>query len=202
MHNDMTPIEKGNKIPIEDTLEIEKNEERKNIIENAREGRFKILGNVSKRVSSYTEKYLPEETKKKILSISSNVLDFTPISAVKMGTEAVKGKTFVGEELSLKDRIMYGLIVTSNLAFYGLTAYGISKGGDMDAIKLGAGFHVSSWVFLASQKGPELIQAAQNLATKYNMEPLNKFFIAFEKIVEKYGYKNLTKLINLKNATQ
>ena len=192
-------IELNNEIDTKKPINnIEKNEKRERIMETAKVERLKLLGNISERIIEYVKKIKPESFKNLML----NILDFTPVSSLKMGIETVKGEKFTGESLSAMDRIMYTLIVTTNLAFYGLTAYGLSKGGDAQSLKLGGEFHLASFLFLSAQKGPQIMEAAKNLAEKYKMQQLKEFFEAFQKIVEKYGYEKLTKLINIaKNET-
>lgn len=175
----------------------EQAEKRENVIENARKGRLELLGDVSRRIIKSVDDKIPQNVK----NLMSHAIDFTVMANVKMGTEAIKGKTLSGEELNTKDRIMYGLIVTTSITAYGLSAYAASE-GDTEMLMPAGEFYLASCVLFVAQKGPQLIKNLKNVAERYEKDSLVKFFTAFEKIIDKYGYENLIKLINKKNDTK
>ena len=166
------------------------NPEKQEIIENAEVGRLKLLGDMFKRLGECVNERVPKSVQNTI----SHTLDFTIIAMVKMATEAFKGKTLAGQKLNAKDRIMYGLIVATGLFSYILGAYGVRE-WDREVLKYAAGIHVTSWVLLGLQKGPQLVDSGLELAKQYNIEPLIKFFGSMKKIIEKYGDDNFRKLI-------
>ncbi|MFA5999839.1 MAG: hypothetical protein WC783_02570 [Candidatus Paceibacterota bacterium] len=171
-------------------VNLENVEGRKRIIEEAREGRLALSNSIISRVIGYVRDHIP----KPILSLASKAANFTPVGPIKMGTEAILGRTAVGEKVNTKNRIMYGLVAATSLAAHGLLAYGVAR-RDVGALKSGAELYATSWAIFIAQISPELVINARELAERYNQPELVKFFTSVEAVFKKYGYENMRILL-------
>ncbi|MFZ3011945.1 MAG: pre-toxin TG domain-containing protein [Minisyncoccia bacterium] len=162
------------------SLETENpNENRDKIMEKAQEERLKLKFDV----------FL------KTVKLAIHFLEVTtPIGNFKMGAEAMLGKRFLtGEELSKKDRIMYGLIVLHSSIYATLLGYGLIK-GDPNAIMLSAPVYAITVGLTIAGKRQQVKEDIPESVKKYG-DSLNEQLIASKKAIEEYGQENVKKLI-------
>lgn len=145
----------------------EPNETKKNVIEKAKKERFKLAFDVSLR----------------LLKLASHAIDLTPIGNLKMGTEAILGKTSTGEKLNTKDRIMYSLILLHSFIYTTLLGYGILK-GDVNAVMLSAPVYAITVGLTMKQKGPQIKKDIPEFIKKH-VDLLNEHLVNSKKIIEK-----------------
>lgn len=172
------------------STDLENGERRKLIIEEAQKERLVLSNALASRIIGYVKDHIP----KSIQNIASNILNFTVIANFKMGAEAVIGKTSTGEELSPKDRIIYGLIVATSLVGYSLLTHGATT-GNRNELEMSAGSFTVSWGLFLSRMGPALIRDTREIAEMQNKTELVAFLTTIEKVLETINYQNIKQLI-------
>lgn len=138
-------------------------------MERAQEGRVRVLDSFLARLREEIDKKIPPEVQRSI----SSAADLTPIvNSYKMSLEAATGKTAAGERLSPRDRILYSLIVGTNLGAAGLATAG--------NFKMAGASYGASWVLFALQRGPNMAKDVKEMAMKYGVPALEKLVDGFE----------------------
>jgi hypothetical protein len=158
---------------------LEPNEAQKKVIEGAQDERLK----------------LKFDTFIKTIKLAIHLFETTtPVGNFKMGAEAIRGKRYLtGEELSKKDRIMYGLIVLHSSIYATLLGYGLIK-GDPNAIMLSAPVYAITVGLTIAGKRQQVKEDIPESVKKYG-DSLNEQLIASKKAIEEYGQENVKKLI-------
>lgn len=167
--------------------------EKKELMESAREGRLGILGNAFTRaadtIKSAKEKAgeikdsLPEPAQE----LMSQIMD---VSSVKMYTEAVRGKTLTGKELSPKDRVLSAMIAGTHDISRGLFLYAANS-GNPDYAKLGSIAYGASWALLMAKNGPKMLHNLKELASYYHLNDAGLVLARAGSAFDRHGYANL-----------
>lgn len=188
-----TPQEK---LPVEI---IEKNEAKKEIMEEAKKGRLTLGKAVLHGIAS--------------IGISAIPL----VGSIKMGKEIAKNKNMWGKELFTRDKIVRGVVISSNLIFYILLGFRLAS-EDSEVNKeihlLMLELTTLAFWLTVTQEGievkrdtqevirekfkldfPQFIKNMRQFAEKYDMESLKEPLLICEKIIEEYGYDNIRNLI-------
>lgn len=157
---------------------------KKEIIEKAQDERLKLRLDVLKR----------------LLKLLLHGIEMTPVGNFTMGTEAIRGKKlFTGEELSRKDRIMYGLIILHSSIYSTLLTYGIIK-GNTNAVMLSAPIYAVTTGLFIIQKRHEVKKDIPESIKKYG-DSINEQLLASKKAIEEYGYEKTKELIERNKKT-
>jgi hypothetical protein len=178
-------------------IEKEDSPEKMEIMEKSRQERLGILGSVFTRV-----KGTMEMAKGKMAPIKAGINEKIPmpaqelisqmmdVSSIKMYTEAGRGKTLTGKELSPKDRILSALIAGTNDIAKGLFFYAASS-GNADYAKLGSIAYGASWALLLAKNGPKMMQNLKELAEYYNFSDASPVLVRVGAAFDQYGYNNI-----------
>ncbi|KKR69847.1 MAG: hypothetical protein UU10_C0004G0018 [Parcubacteria group bacterium GW2011_GWF1_40_6] len=151
--------------------------------------------------------------------LASLAISAIPLAgSIKMGKEIAKNKAIVGgKELKSIDKIMRGVIISSNLIFYVLLGFRfVSEDSEVNKeihllmLELTA---FTVWLTIAQEsiegkRGvqeviqekfklnfPQFLKNVRQFAEKYDMESLKEPLSVCEKIIEEYGYDNIGNLI-------
>lgn len=91
----------------------------------------------------------------------SSTVDATLVGNIKMTAQAITGKTAMGEKISSKDRVIYGLIVgTADIAIP-LAALG--------EIRMAASSYAASWLLFIAHKGPDVTKDLRDVAINHGI---------------------------------
>ena len=131
---------------------------------------------------------------KKLAEMAANI---SPLGTVTTGVSAARGKTFSGEHLTLRDRLIYGLVCTASSLCYGLLTYGIARGSPT-ALTLSAASGAVSWSIYSVQEGGKLgaktvrkllpvIEKSIKVAGELNMDKAAAFLEGVQKVIKRVG---------------
>ena len=157
---------------------VETSEAKKEVMEGAKNERFKLAFSVLKKLGKLT---------------LHGIDIIPPFGSLKMLPEMVIGTTAAGDKLSKKDRIMYGLIILHSFIYTTLFTHGVLK-GNVDTILLSAPIYAITVGLTIKQKGSQVKKDIPEFILKYG-ESLNQHLVNSKKIIEEYGYENTKKLI-------
>ena len=178
---------------------MEPNEAKKEVMEEAKKGRLTLGKAVLHGLAS--------------IGISAIPL----VGSIKMGKEIAKNKNIWGKELFTRDKVVRGVVISTNLIFYILLGLRfasedseVNKEIHLLMLELTA---LAFWL-TAAQEGievkrdaqeiirekfkldfPQFIKNMRQFAEKYDMESLKKPLSICEKIIEEYGYDDIGNLI-------
>lgn len=187
-------------IPTEKTsVEIQNFNESKEIIEKAKKERLTLAKVVFR-------------------GLASLVINGIPLAgSIRMGIEIANSKTTGGRELIARDRIVRGVIISSNLIFYILLGLRmLSEDPEVNKeiyILMGESTSLSVLLTVTQEsiegkRGvqevvrekfkldfPQFLKNIRQFTDKYNVESLKEPLSICEKIIEEYGYDNIGNLI-------
>jgi hypothetical protein len=164
--------------------------ERTDILEESRQERVAILGQLSERLIRFTEEQVAKVPKPMQHRIS-DALNFLPgISNLKLLLEGVKGVTISGEALSNRDRMAYLISVTLAVISYCLFLRGaINK--DLSDVGLSALFNTTaSGVFYANLV-PGSLRRVRDLAVSLKEFEAEEYLRVAEVILSPMAQNNI-----------
>jgi hypothetical protein len=181
--------------------EEEVSREKMEVMETARQERLAILNSVFARVKGTIEKAkekmvpvmapvkekIDEHVPKPAQEIMSQLMD---VSSIKMYTEASRGKTLTGKELSPKDRVLSALIAGTN-DIAKLLFFQAARSGNTEYAKLGSIAYGASWALLLVKNGPKIMQNLKELASYYGFGEASPVLARAEATFSQYGYSHL-----------
>lgn len=176
----------------------------------------------------------PNETKKEVMEeakgerltmgkvvfrgLASLVISGIPlVGSARMGIEIAKSKTTGGRELIARDKIVRGVIISSNLICYILLGLRLASEDSevnkeiyllMGELTVFAFWLTAAQESIETKRGaqevikekfkldfPQLIKNMRQFAEKYDMESLKEPLSACEKIIEEYGHNTVLNLL-------
>lgn len=139
------------------------------------------------------------------------------VGSARMGIEIAKSKTTGGRELITRDKIVRGVVISSNLICYILLGLRLSSEDSevnkeiyllMGELTLFAFWLTAAQESIEAKRGaqevikekfkldfPQFLKNVQQFTEKYNMESLREPLSVCEKIIEEYGYDNIANLL-------
>ena len=150
------------------------------IREAARNLRFELLETDWERIKRGIDSLIP----KSVQILTSNAANYIgPLGAIKMGTEAVAGKTFAGQKLTPLGRINHFILQGLNVYAH----YAAFKGKWGQA---GLAYGVS-WSMDAVQYYPEILSSLRDLAKRSRIGELEGHLGKLEKILDEHQVREL-----------
>ncbi len=174
--------------------------------------------NESKEITEKAKKERLTLAKVVFRGLASLVINGIPLAgSIRMGIEIANSKTTGGRELIARDRIVRGVIISSNLIFYILLGLRmLSEDPEVNKeiyILMGESTSLSVLLTVAQEsiegkRGvqevikekfkldfPQFLKNIRQFTLKYNVESLKEPLSICEKIIEEYGYDNIGNLI-------
>jgi hypothetical protein len=139
------------------------------------------------------------------------------VGSIKMGKEIAKNKNIWGKELFTRDKVVRGVIISSNLICYILLGFRLGSEDSevnkeiyllMGELTLFAFWLTAAQESIETKRGaqevikekfqldfPQFIKNMQQFAEKYNVESLKEPLSVCEKIIKEYGHDTIVNLI-------
>lgn len=131
--------------------------------------------------------------KKTAIQIWSQAADWTIVSSFKMGTEAIIGKTAAGNNLSWKERILYGASVSLTALSYALWWYAAYSWDPSYAIVWSKTYAGSRWFFLLA-KSKQTLDALHDFANAHSIQSLKRLLKKYDDIFANTSDKELEEI--------